>query len=69
MAYNKGNYMRHLRHIVATYHRLKNEDIPDTYVVRVLFPKENIFISYRTWMNIKNMKVSPPKNPQQMAMF
>lgn len=68
MAYNKHNYMRHVRHIVATYHRLKTEDIPDSHVVRVLFPKENIYISYRTWMNIKNMKVAAPKNPQQISM-
>lgn len=69
MAYNKGNYMRSIRHIVATYHRLKNPDLPDTYVVRVLFPKENIYISYRTWMNIKNMKTQTPANPRQINLF
>lgn len=61
--------MRHIRHIVATYNRLKNADQPDTYIIRVLFPKENIYISYRTWMNIKNMKVAAPKNPAQLPLF
>lgn len=69
MAYHKGNYMRQIRHIVATYHRLKTPDHPDTYVVRHLFPKENIYISYRTWMNIKNMRIAAPKNPNQLTLF
>jgi hypothetical protein len=67
MAYHKGNYMRQVRHIVATYHRLKTADYPDTYVVRTLFPKENIYISYRTWMNIKNMRVAAPKNENHLS--
>jgi len=58
MAYNRNNYVKQARHIVEIYNSLKERDKPDSQIVRVEFPKHNIFISYRTWMNIKNLTTS-----------
>lgn len=54
MAYNSKNQLKKLQYIVSVYETYKYDDVPDTYIVRVCFPKHNIFISYRQWMNIKN---------------
>lgn len=65
MAYNNTNHLRKTRFIVDTYVSIKNEDIPDTYILKNEFPKHGIYISYRTWMNIKNMKNNQlPPSPQ-----
>ena len=58
MAYTRNNYIKHVRYIVGIYNSIKEYDKPDTFIVNHIFPKHNIFISYRTWMNIKNMKRS-----------
>jgi len=55
MAYNRTNYLNKVRKIVEVYNACKAYDIPDTRIVAREFPKHNIFISYSTWMNIKNM--------------
>lgn len=46
------------KHILNVYQEVKQEDIPDTYIVSKVFPKYNIFISYRKRMHIKGMKPS-----------
>lgn len=55
MAYNRKNYIIRAQYIVSVYNAYKYEDVPDSYIVRVHFPKHQIFITYRQWMNIKNM--------------
>ncbi|MDV3980945.1 hypothetical protein CMT48_07695 [Elizabethkingia anophelis] len=61
MAYNKNNYYKKARKIIEVYNRYKYEDVPDTKIVRNIFPKYDIYISYRQWMNIKGM-VIPKEN-------
>lgn len=53
MAYNKNNYHKNCLRIIEVYKAHKHEDVPDTRIVAKVFPKFNIHISYRTWMNIK----------------
>lgn len=63
MAYNKRNHLKSTEHIKKIYLEVKEYDVPDSHIVRVIFPKHNIFISYRKWMNIKNAKLQQP-SPQ-----
>lgn len=58
MAYNSRNYHRKVHFIVQVYNEAKERDIPDTKILRTVFPKHGIFMSYRQWMNIKAMKPS-----------
>lgn len=67
MAYNRNNYLKQVRYIISVYHDVKKEHLPDTYIVRVEFPKKEIYISYRKWMMIKGMKKSD--TTAQMTMF
>jgi len=55
MAYNRRNYLKNVSYIISVYNEVKQYDIPDTHILRHEFPKHGIFISYRTWMNIKNL--------------
>lgn len=55
MAYNRKNYLKNALYIFSVYRKIKEHDIPDTYILRHEFPKHGIFISYRTWMNIKSL--------------
>lgn len=68
MAYNNRNYIKSINYIVGIYQANKQEDIPDTFIVRRIFPKHNIFISYRTWMYIKNRQEETVKD-NQLALF
>jgi hypothetical protein len=68
MAYNRNNYLKTVRFIVDVYNTVKEHDVPDTKILRVEFPKRGINISYRTWMNIKNMKQSELP-AQQLVLF
>lgn len=69
MAYNRNNYLVQVKRILTIYNAEKKEHIPDTYIVRVVFPKHNINISYRTWVNIKGLRPSDlaPKPTQLIA--
>ena len=49
------NKKRQYRYIINIYDANKEEDIPDTFIVRRIFPKHGIFISYRQWSRIKHM--------------
>lgn len=53
MAYNKNNYYKKCLRIIEVYNAHKHEDVPDTRIVKHIFPKFHINISYRQWMNIK----------------
>lgn len=53
-----SNYSKRVRFILEVYEKYKEEDVPDTKIVRHIFPKYGIYISYRQWMNIKGMKPS-----------
>jgi hypothetical protein len=72
MAYNSTNYFKKARQIIAFYKSVKTPDIPDTHIVRIEFPKNNIYISYRQWMNIKGTPIpaaEPMNDPNQLALF
>jgi len=56
MAYNPANRLRNIKEILAVYVNEKHSDLPDTRIVKQIFPKYGIHISYRTWMTIKAMK-------------
>lgn len=58
MAYNSNNKKAYYRFIIELYKSVKQEDIPDTQIIRNKFPQKGVFISYRTWMNIKSKKPS-----------
>lgn len=68
MAYNKKNYNKRAQFIIDVYKNAKNDDVPDTKIVRTIFPKFNIFLSYRQWMNIKGMPI-PKDNQSQLSLF
>ncbi|WP_298307228.1 hypothetical protein [Flavobacterium sp.] len=68
MAYNKKNYNKTARYIIEVYNAAKTPDIPDTKIVRTIFPQNNIHLSYRQWMNIKG-GVFPKENPDQLSFF
>lgn len=66
MAYTRNNHLKRVASIVDLYNRVKEPDIPDTYILRVIFPKHNIFICRRTWIGYKGMK--PSEYNQQMKL-
>ena len=68
MAYNKKNYNKRAQFIIDVYTNAKNADVPDTKIVRTVFPKFNIFISYRQWMNIKGTPI-PKEQTAQLSLF
>lgn len=68
MAYNNKNYIKKARYIIDVYNAHKHADVPDTRIVRNIFPKHNIYLSYRQWMNIKGM-VIPKQLDEQLALF
>ena len=61
MAYNNRNRIKQIREILRVYYSEKQEHIPDTRMVKQIFPKHGIHISYRSWMNIKGMNVNELK--------
>jgi hypothetical protein len=68
MAYNRNNYFKRVRFIIEVYKQAKHADVPDTQIVRTVFPKHNIHLSYRQWMNLKGLQV--PKAPvNQLDLF
>lgn len=68
MAYNKKNYNKRAQFIIDVYKSAKHDDVPDTKIVRTVFPKFNIFISYRQWMNIKGTPI-PKQQQSQLSLF
>lgn len=68
MAYNRNNYYKRARYIVTIYNDNKHDDVPDTFILRSVFPKHNIYLSYRQWMNIKGI-VIPKDNANQLSLF
>ncbi|WP_220764706.1 hypothetical protein [Flavobacterium sp. UMI-01] len=68
MAYNKKNYNKRAQFIIDVYKNAKHDDVPDTKIIRTVFPKFNIYISYRQWMNIKGMPI-PKENQNQLSLF
>ena len=68
MAYNSNNKKAQYRYIIELYKSIKQEDIPDTQIIRHKFREKGIFISYRTWMNIKAKKPSE-LNDGQLTLF
>ncbi len=68
MAYNRKNYLKKARYIADIYQMVKEHDIPDTHIVRCIFPKYGIFISYGRWMVIKSMKQTALP-PAQQTLF
>ena len=69
MAYNQNNKNKRSMYILDVYKSVKQQDIPDTYILRNIFPKHGIFISYKTWMQIKGAKPSQLAPPNQLSLF
>lgn len=71
MAYNSNNKKAERRRIIEVYNSIKQEDIPDTHIVRHKFKEFGIFISRRTWVSIKGMKPSDLQSgdPDQLSLF
>ncbi|WP_017258413.1 hypothetical protein [Pedobacter arcticus] len=67
MAYHRGNHLKKVNFIMQVYASVKEEDVPDTRILRHVFPKHGIFISYRQWMNLKGLKPSEYKG--QLSLF
>ncbi|MBY0244991.1 MAG: hypothetical protein K2Q03_06030 [Sphingobacteriaceae bacterium] len=67
MAYNRNSYLKRVRYIVSVYQSVKERDKPDTYIVANIFPKHNIYITYRQWMNIKGTPI--PNANNQLKIF
>jgi hypothetical protein len=68
MAYNRKNYYKRARFIIAVYNENKYSDVPDTKIINQIFPRHNIYLSYRQWMNIKGL-IIPKENPSQLSLF
>lgn len=68
MAYHNRNRLKKIEHIIQVYNEVKTPDIPDTRIISQVFPKHHIYISYRQWMMIKNMKFSE-RYPKQLELF
>lgn len=58
MAYTKDQFRKRVAYIMEVYNSVKEPDIPDTHILRVIFPKHNIFITRRTFVGYKAMKPS-----------
>jgi hypothetical protein len=58
MAITNANKIKQYRRIIDVYNEVKQSDIPDTFIVNRIFPRHFIFISYRQWMRIKDLKPS-----------
>jgi hypothetical protein len=56
VAYTNTYQKKRAAYIIRVYGSVKHYDIPDSFIVRNIFPKHGIFISYRQWMNYKNKK-------------
>jgi hypothetical protein len=63
MAYNRTNYYKRARYIIEVYNTAKFSDVPDTWIVANVFPKHNINIGYRQWLNIKGLRI-PKEAPK-----
>lgn len=61
MAYNNKGHLRRVAQVVEIYNQVKEHDVPDSKIVKHIFPKHGIFISYRTWMIWKNLPISKLK--------
>jgi len=68
MAYNSNNKNAQRRYILEVYKEIKQEDIPDTRIVRHHFKQRGIFISRSTWYSIKGMKPSE-LDSNQLSLF
>lgn len=69
MAYNSNNYNKWATEVVKVYNACKTPDIPDTEIIRKEFPKFNIFLSYRQWMNIKGRPIPKELPTNQLDLF
>jgi len=71
MAYNQANKQKHFEHVLQIYYDVKQEDIMDTFIVRKILPKYNIFISYRKFMYIKHQNAPDRRriDHNQLSMF
>jgi hypothetical protein len=70
MAYNKRNYLKKVQYIMSVYQGHKYADVSDASILRNIFPKHNIHISYRQWMNIKSAaNHQPAPTVQHLSLF
>jgi len=69
MAYTNENHKKRVRYILRVYQEHKHHDVTDTFILKNVFPKFNIYLSYRQWMNYKNIKINDLQPLQQLALF
>lgn len=69
MAYNTRNHKKFVAHVLSVYREVKEYDIPDTQIVRHIFPKHHIYISYRQWSNIKAQYLGDGKVAKPLPLF
>lgn len=69
MAYNSNNYNKWVKEVIKLYNDLKTPDVPDTEIIRREFPRHNIYLSYRQWMNIKGRPVKREEPTNQLNLF
>ena len=69
MSYNSNNYNKWVNEVIKLYRSLKTPDIPDTEIIRREFPRHNIHLSYRQWMNIKGRPLKKEAPTNQLNLF
>ena len=68
MAYNGSNHQKNVEMIIRLYLRVKEHDVPDTYIVKHILPKHGVCISYRTLMYYKRRKMNPSVMPSNIQL-
>jgi len=63
------NHIKRIRYVNEVYQQHKEIDVPDTKILRTVFPKHNIFISYRQWMRYKSMPMKALQPLNQLSLF
>ena len=70
LAYNSRNHQKNVEMIIRLYLLVKEHDVPDTKIIRHIFPKHGVFISYRTLMYYKRIKLrTAVDNKIQLNLF
>jgi hypothetical protein len=65
----RENHIKRIRYANEIYQQHKEIDVPDTKILRTVFPKYNIFISYRQWMRYKNIPMKNLRPFNQLSLF
>lgn len=73
MAYTSTYHDMRVQHVLTIYKewKVRNGDRPDTYFVKVILPKHNIYMSYIGFQKGYKTKLNPPKKAPvaQLSLF